>query len=134
MVSIDEVMVSFDVTSMYTNIPVIETLKIIKDYVNNDHQFTRKTATTQDKFFDLHSLVLTTTWYTFNSKFTNNLMALQWENQGHQPQQKFICRLMKKLQYQNTATFNVFRSANIIRLHHFIQLTVPDILHITYWE
>ena len=134
MVSIDEVMVSFDVTSMYTNIPVIETLKIIKDYVNNDHQFTRKTAATQDKFFDLHSLVLTTSWYTFNSKFTNNLMALQWENQGHQLQQKFICRLMKKLQYQNTATFNVFRSANIIRLHHFIQLTVPVILHITYWE
>ena len=83
--------------------------------------------------FWIYSLVLTTTWCTFNSKFTNNLMALQWENQCHQPHQKFIYRLMKKLQYQNTATFNVFRSANIIRLHHFIQLTLPDILYITYW-
>ena len=55
MVSIDEIMVSFDVTSMYTNIPVIETLKIIKEYVNNDHQFTRQTTTTQDKFLDLQS-------------------------------------------------------------------------------
>ena len=38
----DEIMVSFDVTSLYTNIPIIDTLNIIKDYVNNDDQFTRK--------------------------------------------------------------------------------------------
>ena len=62
-------MVSFDVTSLYTNIPIIDTLNIIKDYVNNDDQFTRKTAIPQDKFLDLVHLVLTITWYTFNSQF-----------------------------------------------------------------
>ena len=62
-------MFSFDVTSSYTNIPIIDTLNIIKDYVNNDDQFTRKTAIPQDKFLDLVHLVLTTTWYTFNSQF-----------------------------------------------------------------
>ena len=62
-------MVSFDVTSLYTKIPMIDTLNIIKDYVNNDDQFTRKTAIPQDKFLDLVHLVLTTTWYTFNSQF-----------------------------------------------------------------
>ena len=62
-------MVSFDVTSLYPNIPIIDTLNIIKDYVNNDDQFTRKTAIPQDKFLDLVHLVLTTTWYTFNSQF-----------------------------------------------------------------
>ena len=46
----DEIMVSFDVTSLYTNIPIIDTPNIIMDYVNNDHQFTRKTAIPQDKF------------------------------------------------------------------------------------
>ena len=65
----DEIMVSFDVTSLYTNIPIIDTLNIIKDYVNNDDQFTRKTTIPQDKFLDLVHLVLTTTWYTFNSQF-----------------------------------------------------------------
>ena len=60
-------MVSFDITSLYTNIPIIDTLNIIKDYVNNDDQFTRKTAIPQDKFLDLVHLVLTTTWY--NSQF-----------------------------------------------------------------
>ena len=44
-------------------------LNIIKDYFNNDDQFTRKTAIPQDKFLDLVHLVLTTTWYTFNSQF-----------------------------------------------------------------
>ena len=62
-----EIMVSFDVTSLYTSIPIIDTLNVIKDYINN--QFTRKTGIPQDKFLDLVHLVLTTTWYTFNSRF-----------------------------------------------------------------
>ena len=61
-------MVSFDITSLYTNIPINDTLNIIKDHVSNDDQVTRKTAIPQDKFLDLVSLVLTTTWYTFNSQ------------------------------------------------------------------
>ena len=61
-------MVSFGVTSLNANIPIIDTLNIIKDYVNNDDQFTRKTAIPKDKFLDLVHLVLTTAWYTFNSK------------------------------------------------------------------
>ena len=57
----DDIMVSFDVTSLYTNISIIDMLNIIKDYVNNDDQFTRKTTIPQDKFLDLVHLVLTTT-------------------------------------------------------------------------
>ena len=44
----DEIMVSFDVTSLYMNVPIIDTLNIIKDYVNNHDQFTRKTTIPQD--------------------------------------------------------------------------------------
>ena len=62
----DKIMVSFDVTSLYTSTPIIDMLNIIKDYLNNDDQFTRKTAIPQDKFLDLINLVLTTTWCTFN--------------------------------------------------------------------
>ena len=53
----DEIMVSFDVTSLYTNILVIDTLNIIKDYVNNDDQFASKTTIPQDKLLDLVHLV-----------------------------------------------------------------------------
>ena len=65
----DEIMISFYVTSLYTNIPVIDMLNIIKDYVNNDNQFARKMAIPQDNFLDLVNLTLTTTWYFFNSQF-----------------------------------------------------------------
>ena len=44
-------------------------LNIIKDYTNNIDQFAGKTSIPQDKFLDLVHLVLTTTWYTFNSHF-----------------------------------------------------------------
>ena len=54
-------MISFDVTFPYANIPIINTLNIIKDYVNKDDQFTRKAAIPQDKLVDLVNLVLTTT-------------------------------------------------------------------------
>ena len=53
----DEIMVSFDVTSLYTNVLVIDTLNIIKNYVNNDDQFTSKTTIPRDKFLDLVHLV-----------------------------------------------------------------------------
>ena len=62
-------MVSFDVTFLYTNISLIDTLNIIKNYVNNNDQFNRKTAIPKDKFLDLVHLVLTNTRYTFNSQF-----------------------------------------------------------------
>ena len=68
-IEVDEIMVSFDLTSYYTNIPIIDTLNIIKDYVYNDDQFTKKIAIPQDKFLDLAHLVLVTTLYTFNSQF-----------------------------------------------------------------
>ena len=84
-------MISSDVTFFYTDIPIIDTLNIIKDYVNKDDQFTRKTAKPQDKFLDLDHLVLTTTWYTFKSQ------TLPWEAKHLQPQQKFICRLLNAL-------------------------------------
>ena len=38
----DKIMVSLDVTSLYTNSTIIDTLKLTKNYVDNDGQITRK--------------------------------------------------------------------------------------------
>ena len=51
----DKIMVSFDVTYLYRNIPIICMLNIINDCVNNDNQFTMKTTIPQDKFLDVVS-------------------------------------------------------------------------------
>ena len=53
MISLDKIMVSFDVTFLYRRIPLIDTLNIIKDFVINDDEITRKT------FLDLFNLALT---------------------------------------------------------------------------
>ena len=47
----DKITVSFDVFFLYTNIPIIDMVNIIKYYANSDDQFTRKTTIPQDKFF-----------------------------------------------------------------------------------
>ena len=62
-------MASFDVTALYKDIPIIDTLNIMKDYVNNDDQFNKKATIPQGKFLDLVNLVLKITCYTFNSHF-----------------------------------------------------------------
>ena len=92
----DVIMVSFDVTSLYMNIPIIDMLNIIKDYVNDD-QFTRKTAVSQDKFLGLVHLVLRTTWYTFNSQFYQQIDGVAMGGPASS-QQKFVCRLINVLQ------------------------------------
>lgn len=59
----------FDITSLYTKICIVDMFNIMADYVNNDYQFTRKTAIAQDNFLDLVNLISTATWYTFNFPF-----------------------------------------------------------------
>ena len=77
-----EILVSFDITSLHTNIPITDMLNIIKDYINNDNQFTRKTDIPKDKFLDLVNLVLTMTWYTFNSQFYQQIYMQAQEHTG----------------------------------------------------
>ena len=124
-------MVLFDATSLYTNNPIIDTLTKIKDYVNNDGQFTRKTAIPQDKFLDLVNLFLTTNWYTFSSNFTNELIPLQWEDQHLQLQHKFTCRLMNKLQYLLHYTLQNFRNSLLITFIPFLNVPTWKTFSIT---
>ena len=91
--------VSFDATSLYTNIPIIYMLNIIKGYVNNYDQFTRKTAVPQDKFLDLVNLVSTTTLYTFNSQFYQQTDCVAMKSSTSSTTAEIICRLMNVLQY-----------------------------------
>ena len=49
----DKIMVLFDVFSLYTNISIIDALKIMKNFVNDDNRFTKKMTIPQDKFLNL---------------------------------------------------------------------------------
>ena len=47
---VDEILVPFDVNSLYRNIPIVNKLNILKDYVDIGDQFTRKTTILQESF------------------------------------------------------------------------------------
>ena len=131
-------MVSFDVSSLYTNIPIINTLNIFKDYVSNDDQLTRKTSIPLDKFFDLVNLVLATIWSTFNSQFyqqtdsifnnNRNLYAGSWtycNYYGIMPSKRQGTICSWRLCYsKRTHLENFFHHIN--NLHQNIKFTVEE--------
>ena len=85
-------MVSFDITSLQSNIPVNDTLNTINDYVNSDDQINRKAAISQDKFLDLVNLILITTWYTCNCQFQQQSSDVAM-GEPAKSQQKFMNKL-----------------------------------------
>ena len=67
----DEMMISFDVTSLYTNVPIKDSLKIISDLLRKDKDLSKKTPIPVDKLIELIEFDLTTTWFKFNGKFVS---------------------------------------------------------------
>ena len=64
----NEVLVSFDVTSLYTNVPIKDTLAIIRDLLGNDKDLDKKTKIPLKTLLEITELLLTRTWFTFNGK------------------------------------------------------------------
>ena len=64
----DEVMVSFDVTSLYTNVPIRDTLTVIEDLLNKDSKYEQKTKIPRADLLELIEFLLTKTWFIFNGE------------------------------------------------------------------
>ena len=80
----DEIMVSFDVESLYINIPITDALLVIKDLLNNDPTLQDRTNMLPDQILELLEFLL----YAQHSlssmgNSTNKQMELQWEDQHH---------------------------------------------------
>ena len=65
----DEIMVSFDVTSLYTTMPIDQALLIIKDLPEHDDKSADKTLLAPRQIFDLLYILLRTTYFKFNGDF-----------------------------------------------------------------
>ena len=65
----DEVLVSFDVTSLYTNVPIKETLLIIKSLLENDADLQAKTKIPFKDLLNITEFLLTKTWFKYNGEF-----------------------------------------------------------------
>ena len=65
----DEIMVSFDVTSLYTTIPTDQALLIIEDLLQHDDKLADRTSLTPNQILNLLSILLRTTYFKFNDQF-----------------------------------------------------------------
>ena len=96
-------------------------LNIINDYVNNDDQFTRKTAVPQRKFLDLVNLVLTTTWYAFNSQLYQQTDGVAMGGLASSTTAE-IYMLTKLLQYLRHYTLQKFKNNLLMKLTLFLNV------------
>ena len=65
----DECLVSYDVTALFTSVPVNESLEIIKQKLNEDQRLQERTALTPAQITEILSLCLKTTYFCYNEKF-----------------------------------------------------------------
>jgi hypothetical protein len=65
----DELMVSFDVTALFTSVPVQESLDIIKQRLNDDETLRERTSLSVNSICELLACCLNTTYFTFEGRF-----------------------------------------------------------------
>ena len=65
----DEIMVSFDVSSLYATIPIDQTLLVIKDLPEQDDKLADRTILSPRQILDLFDVLLCTTYFKFSGDF-----------------------------------------------------------------
>ena len=65
----DKIMVSFDVTPLYTTIPIDQALLIIKDLLKHDDKLADRTLLSSRQILDVLDTLLRTTYFKFNGDF-----------------------------------------------------------------
>ena len=68
-VDADEELISFDVTALFTSVPVEETIKIIRSKLQEDPSLPNRTSLSVDDVTNLLQCCLTTTYFVFQGKF-----------------------------------------------------------------
>jgi len=61
----DEVLISHDVVSLFTNIPVADSLKVIRERLDRDKSWSHKTLLDVDDVMELLKFILTTKYFCF---------------------------------------------------------------------
>ena len=65
----DEVMISFDVKSLFTNVPITEAVEVIHDMLKSDETLEERTVLSPDRIAELLDLCLRSTYFSYNDTF-----------------------------------------------------------------
>ena len=64
----DDILISHDVVSLFTNIPVTDSLLVIRDRLEMDKHWRQKTILEADDVMELLEFILTTTYFSFRGQ------------------------------------------------------------------
>ena len=67
----DDLMVSFDVRSLFTNVPIDEAIVVIREMLNKDDTLEDRTSSSVDTITELLSLSLKSTYFCYDGEFYN---------------------------------------------------------------
>ena len=65
----DETLVSFDVSSLFTNVPVDEAVRVIRDRLRQDEALADRTTLSTDRVADLLEMCLKSTYFSYGGEF-----------------------------------------------------------------
>ena len=76
-----ECITSFDVTALYTSIPVADVIEVIKRKLEQDIELPRRTTWSPDNILKLLEFCLVNTNFLFDGQFLNRPKVLLWDHQ-----------------------------------------------------
>ena len=65
----DEIMISFDVKSLFTNVPITEAVEVIHGMLKSDDTLEERTVLSPDRIAELLDLCLRSTYFSYNDAF-----------------------------------------------------------------
>ena len=65
----DEVLVSYDVVSLFTSVPIGEAVKVIQEMLHDDEDLVVRTPLSPDRIGELLELCLRSTYFSYNGEF-----------------------------------------------------------------
>ena len=74
----DEILVSFDVSSLLTNVPVSEAVSIIRERLREDRTLGNRTSLSLEWTADLLEMCLRSTYFSFGGNFYKRRKVQRW--------------------------------------------------------
>ena len=65
----DDVMVSYDVSSLFTNVPIQEAIDVIRDVLQKDETLDERIVLSPDRIAELLETCLTSTYFSYHGDF-----------------------------------------------------------------